>query len=179
MKEHARFIYLIIVFLGIVPMLSVAQASRTETIPDWQKKVYKILMRDKSSTVLEDSIAMYSFNFRLKIVKSKENKIKVDQLLVSDSLLYKIFPTYKELYNIDYSSLLKTRKKLNLVIPILISNTSPTGKSKYERQSEQPLVSVESAMDIAQNSLTSIITKNEFEDILLLNPVVIKIVNIR
>ncbi|WP_131537307.1 hypothetical protein [Pedobacter nototheniae] len=173
------FNILFVFLLGLFPIISIAQTQQSETIPDWQKKVYKILMRDKSREVLEDSVALYSFTFKLKIIKSKENKIKVDQLIVSDSLMYKLFPSYKDLYSIDYSSLLKTRKKLNIIIPILISNTSPSAKRRYETRGE-PLMSIESALDIAQSSLTSMIPKNKkSNEILLLNPVVIKILNLK
>lgn len=173
------FNILLVSLLGIFPMVSIAQTQQSEIVPDWQKKVYKTLMRDKSREILEDSVALYSFTFKLKIIKSKENKVEVDQLILSDSLMYKLFPNYKGLYNIDYSSLLKTREKLNIIIPILISNTSPSAKRRYETRGE-PLMSIESALDIAQSSLTSMISKDKIsDDILLLNPVVIKILNIK
>lgn len=167
------------IFLGIISESSVAQISHTESTPDWQKEVYKTLRKDKASYVFKDSIAMYTFNFKIEIIKSKGNKTRIGKFIVSDTLLYQLFPSYKELYAIDYSSLLKGRNKINLVVPILVYNVSPTGQNKYQKQDKQYLVNIETAMDIARNSLISLMSKNKFEDIILLNPVVIKILNLK
>lgn len=121
---------------------------------------------------------MYAFNFKLKIVKSKNGGTRVRQLYVSDTLLHELFPDYKKLYDIDFSSLLKQRHAVNLVIPILVYNVSPTGQSEYHRQDGQPLVSINAAMEISERSLEALVPEKPFEEVVLLEPVVIKIMNL-
>lgn len=159
-------------------MYSFGQDPPLKPIPDWQRKVNKILIKEKSSYVLKDSIAIYTYNFKLKILRSKKGMSRVEQVLVTDTLLYKLFPNYKELYAINYSSLLGIRNEVNLVIPVLVYSVSPTGKSKYLKQDSQPLVSIESAMAISQQSLISLMPKDIYEDVVLMKPVVIKILNL-
>ena len=160
-------------------MISFGQASQLGRVPDWQKKVYRVLIKEeKSSYVLKDSIAMYAFNFKLKIVKSKGHGTTLKHLFVSDTLMHKLFPNYKEFYNIDFSALLRKRKEVNVVIPILVYSVSPSGRSRYPRHDGDPLLSIESAMEISEKSLVSIAPKNSFEEVVLLEPVVIKIINL-
>jgi hypothetical protein len=180
MKGSMKFIFLtVMIFLGIGDMCSFAQDSSSKLIPEWDKKVNKVLNKQISVNLFKDSIAMYTYNLKLKIVKSKNGISKVKHILASDTLLYRIFPNYKELYIIDYSSLLSGRNEVNLVIPVLVYSLSPTGKSKYQKQDSQPLVSIQSAMEINQTSLISLLPKDMFEDIVLMRPVVITIFNIQ
>lgn len=179
MKVLVRFFSLTaVLFIGISPMTSLGQGLQREQITRWHKEINKILLKEKSSYVFKDSIAMYAFDFKLKIVKTKDNGGKLKQLFVSDSLLYELFPNYQAFYNVDFSALLRKRNEVNVVIPILVYSVSPTGQSRYQRQDGQPLVSVESAMEITEKSFTSILSKNNFEEVVLLTPVVIKIINL-
>lgn len=180
MKQQIRFIYLsVFAFLGMGNMCSFGQATQTDPIPNWQRAVNKVLFKEKSSYVFKDSIAMYTYNFKLKITKSKDDKSMVRQLLVSDSLLHDLFPNYKEFYSINFNSLLGKRREVNLVIPVLVFNLSPTGQSYYKRQDGQPLVSITYVMETMQRLLVSLVPNNNFEDEVLLEPVVIQILNLR
>ncbi|MBB6498975.1 hypothetical protein [Pedobacter cryoconitis] len=182
MKLHIRFIYFFII-MGLLPLLSHGQNPEDKVgRPLWKKSVDSIFMKSSEpEKVLKDSVALYSFCLNLEIIKDqKRNKSKVVRLSVNDSIVYRLFPAYKKLYAINYTSLLRNQKKVNLVIPIIISNTSPKAARKYNRQGDL-LIDIESTETNFQRSFSSIVPKNKgwLEDGVILPPYIIRILNIQ
>lgn len=179
MKRKMMFVFLTVIMItSVVSRDTFGQTLKPNTAFDWQKKVNKIFTKEKSRFLFKDSIAIYTYNFKLKIVRSKEDTTKVINILASDTLLYELYPNYKDLYTINYSPLLGTRNEVNLVIPILVYSISPTGASKYQKQDGESVVSIESALEINQKILFSLLPKSGFEEVVLFKPVIIKILNI-
>ncbi|MBB2151617.1 hypothetical protein [Pedobacter gandavensis] len=125
-----------------------------------EKSIIKIIQRNVADRIIKDSIAIYSFNFKLKITKTKEHKIKVDQLLVSDTLMYRIYPNYKQFYELDYKSLLTNRDHVTLIIPIIIANTASISTREFENQRFDALIGIKSVVKTTEESFTRIASGN-------------------
>ncbi len=102
------------------------------------KNVYSIFIKSNPQAFLKDSSAIYSFNFKLHILKQKSGKAIAVKIFANDSSAYKFFPSYKKLYSIDYSSISGSDKEITLVIPLLIftisSNEIKNGKHSINMQ---------------------------------------------
>jgi len=163
-----------ILIAGLIPVLSNAQKS--SSIPEWERKIHKVLRNDKSQSALKDSLALYSFNLKLNITKNETGKARIKQITVNDNLFYKIFPEYKDFYSINYRALMKNRKKVNLIIPVIIYNTSPTAISKYNRQGNVALINIETAANILSKSF-SFIKEDKSQEYIFIDPRVIHVIN--
>lgn len=174
MKNHFKTL-LAVIILGLFPLFSSAQ--QTSSVPDWERKINKVLANDKSHAVIKDSVALYTFNVKLEIVKNKNGKTATSGMIASDDLFYKVFPNYKELNNIDYSSLLSIRKKVTLVIPVIIYNTSATGTSQYNRQDKTALISLETAANTTAKAFSFMNNTSPSQDYIFVNPRLIHVIN--
>jgi len=197
------YIKIILLLLNVIPLFSNAQESiKIAKNDNYLKRINLIINRGFKSEVLKDSIALYAINFKIDLVQKNPGKSVVTQIIANDSLAYKLFPAYKELYAINYNKLLKNRKRLTLVIPILISNISDTAKETQKNQDGNLLITMQSAVNAAY-SLYSTNPYNNIEDskvpvghriykskkdknteraskdIVYLNPYVVQILNIR
>ena len=104
----------------------------------------------------KDSLIIYSLNFTLKFEK-RGNKLLASKVIANDSLAYVLFPNYKKLSNIDFSSILGTNTKSDVMIPILIYGSSPE-KIKYKDEHGQPLINFNAAV----NSALALISDKEY-----------------
>ncbi|MFC1225580.1 hypothetical protein ACFE6N_17355 [Pedobacter sp. BG31] len=176
MKNYFNTLLLVII-LGLTPLFSNAQ--KTSSIPDWERKIHKVLANDKSHAVIKDSIALYCFNVKLEIVKNKTGKPEIGRMVASDNLFYKIFPNYNELKTIDYRTLLGVKRQATLVIPVIIYNTSKTASSKYNRQGEVALISLETAANTTARAFSFIdnASGSGSQNYVFANPRVIHVIN--
>lgn len=143
-------IKIILLLLNIIPLFSNAQESvKTAKNDNYLKRIDKIINRGFKGEFLKDSIALYAINFKIDLVQKNPGKSAATQITANDSLAYKLFPAYKELYAINYNKLLKNRKRLTLVIPILISNISATAKETHKDQDGSLLIAMQSAVNAA------------------------------
>ena len=168
------------IFLGILPLLSTAQNSKSDNYSEELKnKIDKIFKKDVSLESFKDSVSLYQFLFEIKIVKSKNNQSKVISVSVSDSLGYKFFPTYKELYSMDYSLFLRGRSEAHLIIPVLVYVDTEI-KSKFKRQDDKSLVDVDSVAASYDSSFSSILPLDKIwlENVVLFKPRVIRVYSV-
>lgn len=107
--------------------------------------IYKLLSNE--SVTVKDSLAIYALNFQLSISKNKKGAI-LTNISANDSLAFSLFPSYKKLSAIDFSSLLVSKNKIDLIIPILIHGSSPE-KKIYQDQEGNPLISLNAAVNAA------------------------------
>lgn len=143
----------------------------------------------------KDSLLIYSLNFTLKIGK-KGGKLVPIKIVANDSLAYQLFPNYKNLIDVDFSSILGGNSKLDVMIPILIFGSSPE-KMLYKDLDGRPLINfnaaVNSALALTSNkkydNLNSThdvarfqtVTKplKSFRSLVMMDPYIIHILNIR
>ena len=92
-------------------------------------------------------MAIYALNFELSISKSNKGTI-VTKIAANDSLAFSIFPSYKKLSSIDFSSLMGTRSKVRVVVPILIYGSSPE-KMLHQDKHGNPLIDLNAAVNAA------------------------------
>jgi len=199
------FINIYIVSLCILLTISTqsnAQAPVKITKSTFMKSMDSFVNGGFKQDGLKDSIALYAINFRIDILKKPGGKIQVTNVSANDSLAYKLFPYYKKLYAIDYSTVIGNRKKVSLIIPILISNVSATAKKEYVKADGSNLVEMNAAVNAAFAMYSTIKYDNQKEanislyerlyksknykeeqdfnpDKVFLTPYVIKIVNIQ
>ncbi len=106
------------------------------------KEIDKVLSDFKYN---KDSLIIFAINFTLTIEK-KGAKMLPNKIIANDSLAYRLFPSYRKLANIDFSSILGTKSSAELVIPILIYGSSPD-KMIYKDRDGNPLVNLNSAVN--------------------------------
>nr|WP_121272536.1 hypothetical protein [Pedobacter schmidteae] len=201
MKKYTKLIakvFALLIFLSM-PLLSAAQASpdanqRKEIL----KVVDSIFNRGFKNGIVKDSIGLYVINFDLDIVKNK-NGTEVRRVGVNDELGYSLFPSYKKLYSINYNSLMGSKKRITLRIPVLVVN-SGIEKRIYRKEDGSPLIDLKAAYNAAYALISNVPYDNRkqagmeyqlqsyyvrnpktarFKDIVLLNPYFIEIVNIK
>ncbi|QNK64822.1 hypothetical protein H7F33_10220 [Pedobacter sp. PAMC26386] len=203
MKLSIKTLIITSILVSIFPLFSNAQNSaQTKQKYSYLKTIDSVINRGFKSAVLKDSISLYAINFRIDLTKNNAGKIEVSQIVANDSLAYKLFPSYKRFYSIDYNSLLGVRKKIRLIVPILIANISETAKKTYKKEDGSSLIDIQSAINTAY-SLYSTISYNNLKeaeipvehriqkskmdtnndrtskDIVYLNPYIVQIVNIK
>lgn len=166
------------------------------------KTIDSIFIKGFDQHILKDSVAIYAINFRLKIARNKKGSAMVTEINANDSLGYRLFPSYKKLYSINYNALLGSKEKIILLIPVLISNTS-SEKRIYKKPDGSPLIDLGAALNAAYGLSSDMPYSNEQEagvalnhrifkyynrtpkaadrlrDVVLLNPYVWEIVNTR
>ncbi|MBB2151616.1 hypothetical protein [Pedobacter gandavensis] len=173
---------LILIIFGFISVHSVAQKPPKQQSDKalLERSIIKIIKRNVADRIIKDSIAIYSFNFKIEITKTNENKIKVDQLLVSDSLLYKICPNYSQFYDLDYKSLLTNRDHVTLIIPIIIANTASISTREFENQRFETLIGIKSVAKTMEESFIRIASgdKQWKENVVVLRPIDIEIFKI-
>lgn len=160
--------------------------------------VYRLFA--EANPKLKDSLAIYAFNFELKISKRNGNT-KVTCINANDTLAFILFPEYNKLSSIDYSSLMNSRSNIRLIIPVLIYGSSPE-KKFYKDREGNPLISFNAAVNAAyslynpskynnitegQVDLGNLIYRkakkrkvaDDFWEAVMMNPVLIEIHNIK
>ncbi len=127
----------------------------------FEKRFYNIFVLN-SLRGFEDSVAIYSINFRVTIVKNSDTQTVVTKIVANDSLGYKVFPRYKDLEKINFTSLLGTKNEAVLVIPILIHGAT-TDKIRHRNKNGDPLINMQAAINAAY-ALYSDVPYNNIED---------------
>ncbi|MBB2151618.1 hypothetical protein [Pedobacter gandavensis] len=172
------FKILLLLIAGFIPLHSFAQEPIAQDPKKilMEKEIGKIIAKNNARHVIKDSIALYIYNIKLKVSKKGE-KIKINRLLMSDPLLYKIIPDHKRLYNIDYKFLLTDRNQVTLIIPIIIANVAERSVSEYDRQKGVPLIPIKSTFRQIDKALTRIASddKQWDENVVITMPYTIKI----
>ncbi|WP_316785719.1 hypothetical protein [Pedobacter frigiditerrae] len=129
-------------FLSFMSTLTFCQ--KTKQV-DLSTSIYNVLF--ESNIKIKDSLIIYALNFQLEIIKNGE-KTLVNQITANDSLAFTLFPSYKKLKSINFTSLMNGRKKIRLIIPILIYGSS-SGEKKHLDSEGRPLINLESAANAA------------------------------
>jgi len=106
----------------------------------------------------KDSLLIYALNFTVKIEK-RGNKLLASKIIANDSLAYQLFPNYKKLANIDFSSVLGTYTNSDVIIPILIYGSSPE-KVKYKDENGQALINFNAAV----NSALALVSDKKYDN---------------
>lgn len=181
MKQKISTLFTIVLFTCFICSAKAQLTTKKDTYPYWRKRIDSVFMKSAGPyKILADSIGIYPLNLSLQVTKnSKTQKTKVTELSVSDHMIYKLFTSYKKLYSIDYSSAMGKRKRLNILISILISNTSPNARSKYTRKTDA-VVDVESTTDSFEKSLFFIskLSNKSPDDLVVFMPYIIRIVDV-
>ncbi|SDH20453.1 hypothetical protein SAMN05421827_11910 [Pedobacter terrae] len=147
MKKKSKKLNLIfIILVNTIALPSFAQQKTNKQNQDAsiQKKIYSVFFKSSPKSFLKDSSAIYVFNFKLHIVKKTNGKAIAVKIVASDSLAYKLFPTYKKLYELDYSHLSNEDNSATLVIPIMIFTVGRDKKNEY-------LISTQAAINTLQD----------------------------
>jgi hypothetical protein len=143
-SKKLNLIFIILVNAIALPSFAQQKTNKQNQDASMQKKVYSVFFKSNPKSLLKDSSAIYVFNFKLNIVKKADGKALAVKIVASDSLAYKLFPSYKSLYELDYSQLSKGDKNATLVIPIMIFTVGKDKKSEY-------LISTRSAINTLQD----------------------------
>ncbi len=142
----------------VVLILYITSANAQQNLSDedkiW-KQIHHLLSDFKRP---KDSLIIYSLNFTLKIEK-RGNKLVASKVIANDSLAYELFPNYKKLSDIDFSSVLGTHTKSDVMIPILIYGSSPE-KVKYKDEHGQPLINFNAAV----NSTLALVSDKKYDN---------------
>lgn len=91
-------------------MSIIAFGQKPKKVADPILSIYKILSNE--SINIKDSLAIYALNFEINISKKEKTTI-VTHITANDSLAFKLFPSYKAFYAIDFSPLMIEGIKLN------------------------------------------------------------------
>lgn len=132
------------------------------------KTIDSIFIKGFTQNVLKDSVAIYAINFKLEITRNKKGNAMVKEINVNDSLGYRLFPSYKRLYTINYKALLGSKEKITLLIPVLIANTS-SEKRIDKKPDGNPLIDMQAALNAAYALSSDMPYDNEKEAGLALN----------
>lgn len=161
MKEPFKLLIVALFILNIIPELSKAQGISGNTLKkDTFKRIDSIIHRTFRQDLLKDSAALYAINFEIEIIK-KGKCTKVLQIKANDSLAYELFPSFKDFYSFDYNVFMGSMRRIVLVIPVLIANTS--SEKQYKKDNGSALIDIQSAINVAY-SLTSIIPYNNIKE---------------
>lgn len=82
---------------------------------------------------LKDSIAMYSFAFKVDIENDSEH-IKISKIEVNDSLAYSLYKDFDFLKRVDYKTLLGKSKKSSVIFPVMIVLVGYSENDKPKQQ---------------------------------------------
>jgi len=157
-----------------------------------------IVFRKLDMQAYNDSVPVYAFNFRIKLAPTKNGKVKVMNVTANDSSAYKMFPDYKMLYTTDFSPLVSNNKNITVVIPVLCYKRPRPDGIKH------PNIHIDQFLNTSYALQSSLQYSNEkedkeyfmyrvnrannrqdgkasvgFEQIILVQPLIIEILNIR
>jgi len=150
--------------LAIFPLFLNAQnLSKDKQKEPYLKVINSIFSRIGKDAVYKDSIALYAINFSIDLVKNNKGKVHVEQISANDTIGYKLFPSYKKLYSLDYKTLLGNKKRMKLVIPILISNVSATANKKYKKVDGSLLIDMDAAVNAAYSLYSTLPYNNSLD----------------
>ncbi len=138
MKKKAFLIATLILFGSIL-------RAQNKKIDDPTLAVYKLLT--EQNIEIKDSLIIYSLNFELTISKV-ENRTIVTNISANDSLAFQLFPSYKRFSAINFTTLMGSKNKIKLLIPILIYGSSPE-KMTHKDEEGNPLISLNAAVNAA------------------------------
>ncbi len=100
--------------------------------PDEFYSISRILFRDKQIhdrlSKLPDSGRLYTFFFKVKVVKNANNEAIVTDILASDTLAKYLLPQYTRLNKVNYNRLMTNRNKASFIIPVLLDVLNSKGK---------------------------------------------------
>lgn len=113
-----------------------------------EKKIYRIFLYGNPGRVLKDSVSIYAINFRLTLEKKNDSQTTVSKIVVNDSLGYKLYPRYKELYDTNFIDLMGSDSHATLLIPILIYNATEN-KIRYKDENYMALINMQAAINAA------------------------------
>lgn len=191
MKKKVFLTYILI----FISLLGFAQ---TNKVDHPTLAIYKLLLDD--SINIKDSLIIYALNFELSISRKQKGTI-VTNIAANDNLAFKLFPSHKKFSSIDFSSLMGTKNKIKLVIPILIHGSSPE-KMLYKDKEGRPLISLNAAVNAAyalyspmkyDNQKDAEVSlshrlykdsqskkpKSDFREVIVMDPITYEIQNIR
>ncbi|MEN0095924.1 MAG: hypothetical protein AAGB30_11115 [Pedobacter sp.] len=94
-----------------------------------------------------DSVALYSLNLQLEVVRGKSGTI-VKNISANDKLAFSIFPNYEKLKNLNYSLYMGGKNEIILVIPVLLISSSPE-HTRYKDKDGNALINFNAAANAA------------------------------
>ena len=156
-----------------------------------------IVFRKVNMQAYNDSVPVYAFNFRIQLTTTKNGKVKVMNVTSNDSSAYKFFPDYKLLYETDFSPLVSNNKNVTAVIPVICYKAPhPDSVKKQHIDLNQILntsYALHSSLQYSNEKENNVYfqhrvyrAKNRqngkawvgFEQIILVQPVIIEFINI-
>ncbi len=100
--------------------------------PDEFYSISRILFKDESFDArlddLPDTGRLYTFFFKVRVVKNANNEAIVTDILASDTIAKFLFPHYARLGKVNYNRLMANRNKASFVIPVLLDVSSKKGE---------------------------------------------------
>jgi len=120
-RTYLFFQFLMLFFLVIDVSAQVTPVS-LEKEEMLSKTIVRILSSKSDISGLNGLKETYTFNIRL-VIERDGRQIVVSKIIMTDSVGYKVFRNYEDLKNVDYSSLLTTKDRTTLVIPVIILNS--------------------------------------------------------
>jgi|GEM_PF-6740906 len=143
---------LISILACLVSLQAFGQSKKINSQKVFEKEIADCLYL--KSDLIKDSVLIYVFNFKLDIIRNINGKTKVKHITVNDSLAYKLFPTYKKLYDIDYRHLGQKRQQFSVVVPVLIF---------YKNHNDNAMISMNAAVNAVYSLHSPIVYDNEKE----------------
>ncbi|RZK48810.1 MAG: hypothetical protein EOO99_08875 [Pedobacter sp.] len=114
------FILTLIYPLGVNGQLPVNDNLKIQNNNSVHEEVNRILRNNMKTSIFKDSVAYYPYLIKLSLIREKNQNVKVEDIIVSDSMVYEIFPEYEKLKDVNFDNILLNEGKLEYRIPVLI-----------------------------------------------------------
>ena len=106
-----------------------------------QKKIHDYFDTNTNTKLFPDTSRMYTFAFKVKVIKNKNGGYMVDSIMANDSIAYTLFPSYLQLKNINYSVFIKNEAEATLILPVVLYVWKDTWPEPAKKVDERELLS--------------------------------------
>lgn len=106
-----------------------------------QKKIHDYFDTNTNTKLFPDTNQMYTFAFKVRVIKNKKEGYTVDSITANDSIAYTLFPSYLQLKNINYSVFLKNEAEATLILPVVLDVYKDTWPEPAKKVDERELLS--------------------------------------
>ena len=106
-----------------------------------QKKIKDYFDEHTNTKLFPDTNRMYTFAFKVRVIKNKKGGYMVDPITANDPIAYTLFPSFLQLKNIDYSVFLKNESEATLILPVVLDVWKDTWPEPAKKVDERELLS--------------------------------------
>jgi hypothetical protein len=116
MKFNLKSTIILFSVLFVTVATFAQQTSKTVEL----KRIHDYLETNTNTELFPDTSRMYTFAFKVRVIKNKKGGYMVDSITVNDPIAYTLFPSFMQLKNIDYSVFLKNESEASLILPVVL-----------------------------------------------------------